>query len=282
MARRGPDSKGEVFALIGRHWFRRRPRSEEAPVTNLFAGDETRAPSYQNAVDAIPGWNCHFPVEYGLTAGRLPAFHDPRMIWTAERYGDLTDRKVLELGPLEAAHTYMLAKAGAHVDAVEANRLAFLKCLVTREILDFPNARFYLGDFVQWLEQTQKRYDLIVASGVLYHMREPLRLLRAMSERADALYLWTVMVDDDKLAHSATQRFEGLDVRLYARGYGDRSVAFCGGSMDFPNWMHRDDSLAVLGALGYADITVLTDVRGESGNVLPTFSVFARRSPAVG
>jgi hypothetical protein len=268
--------------LIGRHWFRRRPRSEEVAVSNLFSGDETRAPSFQNAVDALPGWNCHFPVEYGLTAGRLPAFDDPRITWAIERYGDLTNRKVLELGPLEAAHTSMLARAGAHVDAVEANRLAYLKCLVTREILDFPNTRFYLGDFVQWLEQTDARYDLVVASGVLYHMREPLRLLRAMSERADAIYLWTVMVDDYELPHSATQKFEGLDVRLYVRGYGDRSVAFCGGAMDFPNWMHRDDILAVLAALGYDDVTVLNDIIGTAGNVLPTFSVFARRSASVG
>ncbi|WP_166142618.1 bifunctional 2-polyprenyl-6-hydroxyphenol methylase/3-demethylubiquinol 3-O-methyltransferase UbiG [Methylosinus sp. RM1] len=266
--------------MIGRDWFRPRPRSEEAPVTDLFSGDETRAPSFQNAVDAIPGWSCHFPVEYGLSAGKLPTFDDPRITWAMERFGDLSGRAVLELGPLEASHTYMLAKAGAHVDAVEANRLAFLKCLVAREILDFPNARFYLGDFVQWLEQTETRYDLIVASGVLYHMRDPLRLLRAMSERADAIYLWTVIVDDDRLAPSATQRFEGLDMRLYARGYGDRSVAFCGGSMDFPNWMHRNDVLAALRALGYEEITVLDDIIGTAGNTLPTFSVFARRRPA--
>lgn len=268
--------------MIGRHWFRRRPRSEEVPISDLFSGEETRAPSFQNAVDTIPGWNCHFPVEYGLAAGRLPAFHDPRITWAIERFGDLTGCKALELGPLEAAHTYMLANAGAHVDAVEANRLAFLKCLVTREILDFPNARFYLGDFVQWLEQTDARYDLIVASGVLYHMREPLRLLRAMSERADAIYLWTVMVEDDSLEHSSVERFEGMDVRLYGRGYGDRSVAFCGGAMDFPNWMHKDDILAVLRALGYSEIAVHTDDPGRAVNVLPTFSVFARRSRAAG
>lgn len=266
--------------MIHRGWFRRRRESESASVEELLAADETRFPSHQNAIDAIPGWSCHFPSELGLQAGRLPAFHDKRIFWAMERYGDLHGRSVLELGPLEAAHTSMLARAGAHVDAVEANRLAYLKCLVTREVLDFPNARFHLGDFVLWLEQNDKRYDFIVASGVLYHMRNPLRLLQAMADRTDAIYLWTVMVDDDRLKPNVKRNFHGVDVRLYSRAYGDRSVAFCGGSMDRPNWMHRDDILAALAALGFAELAVEHEELAGPNTPLPTFSVFARRARA--
>jgi hypothetical protein len=266
--------------LLQRSWFRRRRENNEEPsVEDLFAYDETKLPSHQNAVDAVPGWSCHFPTELGLQAGALPAFADNRIAWAIAQYGDLRGRLVMELGPLEAAHTYMLAEAGAHVDAVESNRLAYFKCLVTREVMGFPNARFYLGDCVQWLEQTDKRYDLIVASGVLYHMREPTRLLKAMAERTDAIYLWTVMVDDET-AIFLPSNFEGLDVRLYPRGYGGRGASFCGGSMDYPNWLHRDDILAVLKALGFEKQTIAHEGPASAINPVSTFSVFATRGRA--
>jgi SAM-dependent methyltransferase len=239
-------------------------RREDRPSRQLLAGCETRCPSHQNAVDMIPGWSSRFPSHFGIEAGNIPLFHDPRIDWAIESFGDLAGRSVLELGPLEAAHTSMLAKAGAHVDAIESNQLAYFKCLITREILGFPNVRFHLGDFVQALEQSDKTYDLVVACGVLYHMRDPLRLIEAMARRTTAIYLWTVVVDDDDgISPTRRQSFNGVDVRLYQRGYGKREVSFCGGPRDNPYWMHQDDILAVLKA------------KRTPGNDLPVLSVFA-------
>jgi hypothetical protein len=264
--------------LWGRSWSRNGGRIDS--LEELFAGHQTGAPSHQNAIDLIPGWQCHFPTNAKVRAGILPAFEDPRIAWAIESYGDLRGRTVLELGPLEAAHTWMLARAGAQVDAIESNQLAYFKCLITKEILGFPNARFFLGDFVAGLEQNEKRYDFIVASGVLYHMRDPLRLLQAMADRTDVIYLWTVMVNNDKIRPSGRRMFNGVDVRLYSMPYGRRDVAFCGGPSDRPNWMYRDDILAVLKSLGFTDLSIAHDLQANPGNALPTFSVFARRPPA--
>jgi hypothetical protein len=261
-------------------WLRRKRKTEIISTDDLFAGYEMGLPSHQNAVSLIPGWSCHFPARLGLQAGRIPAFDDPRIAWAISRFGDLRGRSVLELGPLEGAHTSMLANAGAQVDAIESNQLAYFKCLITKEILGFPNARFYLGDFVQGLEQSDKNYDMIVASGVLYHMRDPLRLLQAMAKRTNVIYLWTVIVNNNDLRPSGLQLFNGVNVRLYARGYGPQDAKFCGGPTDYPCWMHRDDILAVLGALGFSNLTIAHDVESNPGNFLPTFSVFASRSGA--
>ena len=58
----------------------------------------------------------------------------------------------LELGPLEAGHSYILDRAGAlEVLAIEANRRAFLKCLVVKEMIGLPSVRFVLGDFNEFL-----------------------------------------------------------------------------------------------------------------------------------
>lgn len=255
-----------------RRWFRGR---DDRSVSSLFAGRETRCPSHQNAVDMIAGWSSRFPADVGVVAGSMPLFDDPRIAWAIERFGDLSGRSVLELGPLEGAHSSMLAKAGAYVDAIESNQLAYFKCLITREIIGFPNVRFQLGDFVQSLEQNDTNYDLIVASGVLYHMRDPVRLIEAMARRTNAIYLWTVVVDDEHLTPTAHQLFRGVAVRLYERTYGTRDAGFCGGPHDNPRWMRQDDVLAVLSALGFSDQTIAheNDTRPPGG--FPSVSVFA-------
>lgn len=108
-------------------------------------------------------------------------------------------------------------------------------------------------------------------------MRDPLRLLQAMANRSNAIYLWTVIVNDDTLKPNSRQMFNGVDVRLYARGYGARDVKYCGGPTDFPRWMHRDDIVAVLKTLGFTNLTIAHDVEANPGNFLPTFSIFATR-----
>ena len=110
----------------------------------------------QNAIDAIAGWNTSFPPHYGLKAGSLATYNDPRIYWAIECFGSLEGRHVLELGPLDGGHTSMLEAAGAQVDAIEANQLAFIRCLVTKEILGLTRSKFWLGDFVKALENWEK------------------------------------------------------------------------------------------------------------------------------
>lgn len=250
--------------------------TEEAP--GIFSGYEDRLPAHQNAVDLIPGWNAALPPQLGIRAGKMALYDDERLRWAITSFGDLAGRRVLELGPMEASHTAMLDAAGALVDAVEGNKAAFLKCLIVKEILRLKNARFYLGDFVKWLEESETNYDLIVASGVLYHMREPLKLMTAMARRTAAIYLWTVFINDNALVPSKVELFEGIPIRLYEQPYGEaKEAGFCGGMYDRPYWMHRDDILAALKALGFAELTVAHE---QADHMFGTcFSVLARRKP---
>jgi hypothetical protein len=151
-------------------------------------------------------------------------------------------------------HTYMLEQAGATVDGVEANKYGYLKCLIAKNIMPLRNASFHLGDFVEWLEREERFYDLIFACGVLYHMREPLRLLEAIAKRSTALYLWTVCVASDKLVVSFTKDVDGRPIRFYERGYGAQDEKFCGGPVDYPRWLHHDDLLFLLRSYGFTDI----------------------------
>jgi hypothetical protein len=257
-------------------FLRKNVRKKTFKIENFVTGYDDRPPSPQNAIDLIPGWSSAFPDELGLHAGPLPVFSDKRIAWALERFGDVAGRNVLELGPLEAGHTAILSKAGAYIDAIEANKLAYIKCLIAKEIMGLQNTKFLLGDFIPWLEQSQKRYDLIVASGVLYHMREPLRLLKALSQRTNSLYLWTTFIAGEDVRPSTLVTFNDVQVRLYRHAYGRRDYKFCGGPIDHSNWMHRDDILAVLRSLGFANLLV-THEEIIASHQLPTFSVFAER-----
>lgn len=255
-----------------------------------FAQYDDRAPAPQNAVDSMPGWLGAFPPETGVTAGPLAFYADARIAWCLELIGPIAGRSVLELGPLEGGHTYMLERAGAAtLDAVEANKLAYMRCLIFKEVVGLKVARFHLGDFTKWVEDDSRRYDLVVACGVLYHLRDPLRFLERSALIGGALFLWTHYVTDRTLDSIDPKRmvfsldevadFRGKPVRLYRCSYrnADKDSSFCGGIYDEHRWLHRDDLLTVLGQLGFNDIKIGQDQPDHPNG--PAFSVFARRLP---
>lgn len=260
-----------------------------ATAEGCFEQYDCRPTSHQNAIDLIPGWTCSFPPEMQLQAGHLALYADPRIAWAIDRFGSLADQTILEIGPLEGMHTFMLNRQSPRrIDAVEANRLCYLRCLVTDQILKLDRANFLLGDAMEWLQQGHERYDLIVASGVLYHMGDPVRLLELMAASGDAMFLWThyyrpeSMPEDDPrhrpfTGNQMVNRFRGVNLRLYERGYGaaSRSSSFCGGPRDRHYWMHRDDILTLLDLLGFSSVEI--DGEDESHPGGPCFSVFARR-----
>jgi Methyltransferase domain len=253
-----------------------------------FETYEARRPSPQTAVDAIRGWVGAFPPEYRVVAGDKLLYQDGRIAWLLERYGSVLDAQVLEIGPLEGAHTSILHRHGAHITAVEANRNAFLKCLVAKEIIGMARANFLLGDCIQFLEENTNRYDLVVACGVLYHMREPLRLLSAIAGRTDNLYIWTHFVDVSTLAANdparsgwasteETTTFAGKTATLYRRSYvgANENAEFSGGIFDEHRWMSRDTIINALEALAFKSIEIAHETDAIPGG--PSFSILARR-----
>jgi hypothetical protein len=272
----------------------RSDRRGAAAGDDLFDRYVDTAPSAQNAIDAAPGWTTALPPEFGVTAGPMALTADTRIAWAVGRLGGVAGLRVLELGPLDGGHTYMLHAAGAaRIDAIEANRLAFLRCLVLKEVTGLDRARFHLGDFTRGFGPVDGRFDLILASGVLYHLQAPTLLIEAIAARADALYLWTHVVDpagmppgDPRLVaftgEVSTATLGGVPVRLHERRYhgAHHAVGFCGGARDRHVWMEREGLLAGLGALGFDSLEIAHEDPGAPSG--PALSILARRTGSAG
>lgn len=260
--------------------------------TELFDRYVSGPPSAQNAVDAVPGWCTALPAELEAAAGKLGLMNDDRIAWALNRLGSISGFRVLELGPLDGGHTAMLHAADAgQIQAIEANRLAFLRCLVTKELLGLTRASFHHGDFSEGLGTADGSYDLVVASGVLYHLANPVEFLARIARCTSRLFLWTHVVDpvamkpDDprRAAFTGTEietAYEALTLKLHERSYkgSEREATFCGGPRDRHVWMERAGLIALLEALGFDRIEIGHDDPAAPGG--SALSVLATRSAA--
>lgn len=249
---------------------------------------ERRAPSPQTVVDAFDGeWLSRFPEDLGVAAGQSPTFDDPRLRWAIPRLA-VNGASVLELGPLEGGHSYMLEQAGAaSVLAIESNRQAFLRCLATKELVGLEATRFLCGDFLEYLRASDETFDVCVACGVLYHLLDPVELIALLARHARRLYLWTHYYDPAVLGTSS--RFGGpvekvtagfaheLHPRPYSR-LGLRLASFPGGANRSASWLTRDDLLRALTHFGWDEVELGGETReAEPG---PAISLVAR-NPAL-
>ncbi|WP_240535481.1 class I SAM-dependent methyltransferase [Rhizobium freirei] len=187
-------------------------------------------------------------------------------------------------------HTYMLHQhQAARIDAIEANRLCFLRCLVTKEILRINNASFVLGDIQAWLKEREGVYDLAFASGVLYHMADPGEFLRLLALRANAVFIWTHFVLEEAMptddvrwlpfsGNVETRIVDGNPVRYYERSYhhANANASFCGGMKDRHFWMHRNDILMLLREFGFNEVIIRDEDLNHPGG--PSFSLLARKT----
>jgi len=218
---------------------------------------ELRAPGPQNVVDIFKGeWSSKMPDDSSVISSPGPSrlFDDSRIHWLSKTIGGFSGKNVLEIGPLEGGHTYMLHDGGADsIVSVESNSRSFLKCLCVKELFNLSRARFLYGDCIQYLESCDESFELGVASGILYHMENPLRLIDGLKRTCQTIFVWTHYYDADRIAElgGQTSQFSLLttiehDGKTYAgarRNYGQAVnwAGFSGSSAPETFWLTRED-----------------------------------------
>ena len=230
----------------------------------------TSLPSHQNAIDLFQGaWLSEMPKGSGLIAGSVTGhFSDRRVTWAADVLGGLAGKSVVELGPFEAYSAYVFEKLGAEpLTSIENSPANFLKCLIVKNTFGLRST-FFLGDLVQFVESTPRKFDICWASGVLYHNTEPVRLLEGISRVSDTIFIWTHYFDEAKItandevrryfdsAKDKTVRYAEREIKLHYRSYISGATEratnlFAGGAEEFSFWMELPDIKFVLSNLGF-------------------------------
>jgi len=242
-------------------------------------------PSAQNAIDIFKDeWASHIPG--GYSSGQAPLFADSRITAIGETIGGFVGKSVLELGPLEAAHTYMMSNAGAaHVLGIEAHSRAYLRCLVVKETLNLTSVNFLLGDLDKYLETEETSYDLILAAGVVYHCLNPVKTIVNMTRRADTIGIWSHYFTEAQVRPKYGKKFDykgkvltydGYEARCFEHDYRDalEIKGFCGGGNPSTRWMDRESWLSLFEQLGY-DFHILSESEDHPNG--PEFTAVAQR-----
>ena len=266
------------------------PESQTSPPPQSKVVDRyvTTAPSWQNSIDIFKNeWSSKFPAPFShLEAGTAILFQDARVDWAVARFGGVAGGSILELGPLEGGHTYMLERAGfGSVTSIEANTHAFLRCLIAKEILGMSRTtRFLCGDFVAYLRNQPPKFDAVFACGVLYHMTDPAELISLIAAVTDEAFFWThyydprVLAGDSRFSGPVPASHLGFSYSAFRQQYGSALGwgGFCGGSRPHSYWMTHDDILACLRHFGFSEIETGFEHRDHPNG--PSFALLAKKA----
>jgi phospholipid N-methyltransferase len=225
------------------------------------------------------GWVCELPAE-GIRAGSSKLFYDtddrPQMV--VDVCGSINGFNILELGPLEGAHTFQLIRRGAgSVLSIEASPEFYLKCLNTKEILGLSNARYLLGDFNAFLERDGSRYDLVFACGVLYHMTDPIHTLYLISKATSRIFSWSHYILESTPPESPQVERHGFRCHYFKHSYPEyhRGRSWSG-LMPFCNRLYLKDIIGALEYFGFDNVAITEDdVTHQNG---PAVSLVAQKT----
>ncbi len=282
-----------IHALLA---FVTRKTGHDTAYFNILDRIADVAPSPQTLVDIFEGeWFSRLPAPHDtVSAGAMNLFDDDRLTWFFDTIGQerVRDSMALDLGPLEGGHSYMLEQYGAaEVVSVEANTRAFLKCLIVKELLGMSRVRFLCGNCVEYLRHGDTMFDVCIASGILYHLRNPAELIALLSKRCRGyVYFWTNYYDETimtanpnfphRFAGSSTADYQGFAHTLYRQEYREtlNTKTFIGGVASTSNWMSKDD---ILRCLEHFNFDVLRIDDKPDGPLSPCISIAAKRTVQV-
>ena len=249
---------------------------------------ETKKPSIQNIFDRFKGsFATTFP---GVNTGGFAGLtDDPRVNWCNSLL-NLKDKNILECGPLELGHTYMMRNFGCkNVVAVENNWYCYLKCLAVKEAFQMKNVDLLFGDVIEYLNDSKTKFDFVMCSGILYHLPNPVELVHQISKVTDNVFIWTHIYDEN----SETMKRQDMckteieyDGETYSGGnqtYKDNGTSgletmYCGGKFKISCWIGEESLYKALKKYGFTNIKKNEELCNLNHQNGPCISIFASKN----
>jgi SAM-dependent methyltransferase len=242
-----------------------------------FDGVEWTEERLREARDFLAPWQHNIRLPHGLFTAYCDDYYDEhRRIMEVVHHcadGELTGKRVLDLGCLEGYFSAECALHGASVVGVDARVLNVKKCELVRSALGLRDATFVVDDA---LAVTRKRYgsfDVVLALGLLYHLTEPFAFLSnvaelcesfavidtlvALEDRRQEIDGWRPELSDLQRFELGGETYEGRLYREYEPG-ADRAERELSTTASFDNdlsvWLTEDSLVRMLGRVGFAHV----------------------------
>jgi 2-polyprenyl-3-methyl-5-hydroxy-6-metoxy-1,4-benzoquinol methylase len=136
-------------------------------------------------------WTTRFLIDGKEYGGSYEAYKDARLKEFRQNFPDC--KHVLELGCLEGGHSVELAK-NYKVTAIDGRNDNLGRAQFIRKVFEISEdqLRFRFQDLDTETDLNEyKDCDVVFCVGVLYHLKEPWKLIEKMSKVSKNLFLWT-------------------------------------------------------------------------------------------
>jgi SAM-dependent methyltransferase len=157
-------------------------------------------------------WVTRFHIGGRSYGGKADLVDDGRIEQFAAAFPDC--RTVLELGSLEGAHSFSLARRVDRVVAVEGRSESIARARFVQGLLGVDNVTFVEADLETTPLESFGRFDAVFCVGLLYHLPRPWLLLDQLADVAPRVFLQTHYAED---AETTVDGFPGRTYREHGR-----------------------------------------------------------------
>jgi len=101
-------------------------------------------------------------------------------------------RTILDIGAADGDLSFFLEDRGCVVDAVDNASTNYNGCKAIRALKEYLNSSVRLiENDIDWGFTLDRQYDIVVACGILYHLRNPMLFLTTLAMHAESMVLST-------------------------------------------------------------------------------------------
>jgi SAM-dependent methyltransferase len=117
--------------------------------------------------------------EMGFLLSESPWFLAAKRAIDVTFHGDLSGKRIVDLGCLEGGYTVEFARMGFEALGIEVRKNNFAACEHVKAHVDLPNLRFARDNV--WNVQKYGEFDAVFCCGILYHLDRPIEFLKIIS-----------------------------------------------------------------------------------------------------